>query len=280
MTPLRQRMLEDMQIRNLSPATQDIYIRHVARFAEYFCRCPSVMGPQEIRDFQIHLLKEHGMSPRVLIQMVSALRFLYGTTLRCTWDVETIPVPRGFKKLPLVLSREQVARFLGAVHNLKHRSVLMMLYGCGLRTGEALRLRVDDIDSSCMLVRVRHGKGGRERQVPLPATLLATLRQYWLQYRPQAWLFPGRNPDHPMAAGSVRKACCKVLRDLDGLHVTLHSLRHSYATHLLEDGVDLRTIQVLLGHSSLRTTAIYTHVSQKKLRDVVSPLESLPDVSA
>jgi len=277
MTPLRQRMLEDMQIRNLAPSTQDTYARQVARFALHFGSCPSKLGPAEIREYQLHLIKERQVAPAVLVQVVAALRFLYGTTLRKTWAVEAIPYPKTGKKLPTVLSREQVAQFLGTIKNLKHRALLMAIYGCGLRVAEATHLRVEDIDSQRMLVRVQFGKGNRQRQVPLPPKLLGALREYWKEARPQTWLFPGRFPDRPMITASVRDACRKVSREVPRVPpVTPHTLRHSYATHLLEAGVDLRTIQVMLGHRTVSTTAIYTHVSDRQLRQAPSPLESLP----
>ena len=280
MTALRQRMLEDMQIRNLAPLTQNAYVRQVARYARHFGKCPSLLGPEEIRDYQIHLVKERQVSTSLLVQVVAALRFLYGTTLHQSWAVEAIPYPKKPKKLPVVLSREQVALFLAAVSNLKHRALLMTIYGCGLRGNEATQLRVEDIDSQRMLLRV-NGKGDKQRQVPLSPKLLEVLREYWSQYRPNPWLFPGKFSDRPMITASVRSACTKVCREVPTIQrITPHCLRHSYATHLLEAGTDLRTIQILLGHSSIRTTTIYTHVSETKLREAPSPLDSLPDVSA
>lgn len=281
MTPLRRRMLEDMQIRNLAPSTQETYIRQVARFAKYSGACPSKLGPREIRAYQLHLVKERNAAPGVLIQVVAALRFLYGRTLRRSWTVEAIPYPKKSKRLPAVLSRDEVATFLGAVKNVKHRALLMTVYGCGLRVGEVVRLQVADVDSKRMLLHVRYGKGGRERWVPLASMLLDALRAYWEAHRPKRWLFPGRQPDQPMITASVRWACRAVLRDLPALpRITPHGLRHSYATHLLEDGIDLRTIQVMLGHSCVRTTAVYTHVSERRLHEAPSPLDSLPDTGA
>ncbi len=281
MTPLRQRMHEDMQIRNLAPLTQQAYIRQVARFAQHFGKCPSLLGPQEIRDYQIHLIKKRQVSTSLKVQVVAALRFLYGTTLRQPWAVEAIPYPKKPKKLPVVLSREEVALFLATVKNPKHKALFMTVYGCGLRIRETTHLRVADIDSQRMLVRVQHGKGDRERQVPLTPKLLEVLRRYWKQHRPNTWLFPGSSPDRPIATDSVRQAFQKVSDQVPTRqHITPHCLRHSYATHLLEAGTDLRTIQVILGHRSVSTTAIYTHVSESKLRGAPSPLDSLPDVSA
>lgn len=281
MTPLRQRMLEDMQIRNLAPSTQDAYVRQVARYALHFGKCPSLLGPEQIRDYQLYLIKERKASPSVLIQVVAALRFLYSTTLGKDWAVEAIPYPKRPKKLPATLSRDETAVFLSSITNLKHRALLMTIYGCGLRADEAVHLRIEDIDSPRGLLRVQHGKGSRQRQVPLSPKLLTVLREYWKEYRPRPWLFPGRSPEQPMQTASVRWACRKIS---DGLQmkqrITPHCLRHSYATHLLEAGTDLRTIQSMLGHSSVTTTSIYTHVSERRLREAPSPLDSLPDVSA
>ena len=280
MTPLRQRLLEDMQIRNLQPSTQETYVQQVARFARHFGKSPADLGPEEIRGYQIYLIQERQASPTVMTQVVAALRFLYSKTLRRAWTIEAIPYPKRPKKLPVILSLEQAALFLAAVMMLKHRAVLMTIYGCGLRVGEATHLRVADIDGQQKLLRV-HGKGAKQRQVPLSPKLLRVLRQYWIQYRPMPWLFPGRSPDRPMTTDSVRSICRKVAREVPTIHqrVTPHCLRHSYATHLLDAGVDLRTIQALLGHANITTTAIYTHVSVSKLRAVPSPLDLLPDVS-
>lgn len=280
MTPLRQRMFEDMQIRNLQPSTQETYVQQVARFARHFGKSPADLGPEEIRSYQIYLIQERQASPTVMIQAVAALRFLYGKTLHRPWAIEAIPYAKRPKQLPLFLSREQTALFLASVRNFKHRAVLMTIYGCGLRVGEATHLRVTDIDGQQKLLRV-NGKGAKQRQVPLSPKLLKVLRQYWIQERPMPWLFPGRFPERPMTAGSVRSTCQKVTREIPAIQrVTPHCLRHSYATHLLDAGTDLRTIQALLGHACIRTTAIYTHVSMSKLRKAPSPLDLLPDVSS
>lgn len=280
MTSLRQRMLEDMQIRHLAPTTQEIYLQRIAAFAKHFHKCPSQLGPEQIRDYQLYLLKEKQASPSVLIQVAAALRFLYGTTLSRAWAVESIPYPKKPKKLPAVLSRQQVALFLDSVHHLKHRGVLMTIYGSGLRCREATRLRVGDIDSQQMLIRVAHGKGDRERRVPLSAKLLEILRESWSLDRSKQWVFPGNSLDRPISTEAVQRVCRKVCQQVATLpRITPHILRHCYASHLFEAGTDLRTIQVMLGHSRLSTTTIYTHVSQRTMREAQSPLELLPDVS-
>lgn len=281
MSPLRRRMLDDMQIRNLQPSTQQAYIQQIVRFARHFGQSPAKLGPEEIRTYQIYLIREKQASPSVMIQAVAALRFLYGKTLRRAWAVEAMPYPKRPKELPSPLSREQTAVFLAAVRNLKLRTLLMTIYGCGLRISEATQLRVEDIDGQQKVVRVHRGKGAKQRWVPLSPKLHQALRRYWSYERPMPWLFPGRCPHRPITARSVRATCHTVVRDIPSIRrVTPHCLRHSYATHLLEAGADLRTIQVLLGHARLSSTAIYTHVSLRLLRKAPSPLDLLPDVSA
>lgn len=278
MTPLRKRMLGDMQIRNLAPATQQCYLRQVAHFAQYFNKSPDLLGPQEIRDYQLHLLQDRKASSSLHIQVVAALRFLYGTTLERSWTVEAIPYPKKARKLPIIPGREEVAQLLAAASNLKHRAMLTTLYACGLRIAELTHLRILDIDSRRMIIHVRQGKGRKDRIALLSQRLLGLLREYWTAYRPEDWLFPGRWSDRPITPTSVRKACTKICRDA-GLKKKLnpHSLRHAFATHLLEDGADVRTVQLLLGHRSLSTTSRYTHLSTQHLRAVRSPLDSLPD---
>jgi integrase/recombinase XerD len=278
-TPLRQRMTEDMQIRNLSSRTQDTYIRHVADFARHYNKSPEELAQEEIRAYQVHLLKRE-LSQSTQAQVVAALRFLYGKTLGRPWTVEAIPYPKMAKKLPPVLSLEEVFAILNSTRNMKHRTLLTTIYGCGLRISEATHLRVENIDSDRMVLEIRQGKGSKDRLVPLPPRLLEMLRTYWKEYRPADLLFPGSLPDKPIALKSVRTALRKACRDASiTKRVTPHCLRHSFATHLLEDGVGLRTIQVILGHSQVSTTAIYTHLSVKKLREATSPLESLPELS-
>lgn len=276
MTPLRQRMIEDMQIRNLAATTQKTYVHEVARFARHFGKSPELLGAEEIREYQIYQLRERGLSPASLVKIVAALRFLYGQTLKKPGTVEAIRSPKVAKKLPTVLSRQEVASCLAAANRLKHRALLMFFYGCGLRLSETIHLRVEDIDSQQMMVRVNHGKGDRQRVVPLPQSLLGVLRQYWQETRPTGWLFPGGIAGRPLTPKAVTDVCQRVRRNA-GLKKRFypHCLRHSFATHLLEDGADLRVIQTLLGHRQLSTTAIYTHVSTRRLREAQSPLDAL-----
>jgi site-specific recombinase XerD len=270
MTELRQRMIADLRIRNYSPRTIDCYIRCVAAFARHVGQSPADLGPEHVRAYQTHLIEHQRASWSGFVQAVCALRFLYGTTLERPGRIEDIPFPRQPKKLPVVLSREEVARFLAAIPNLKHRTVLMTMYAAGLRVLEALHLRVADVDSARQCLRVEQGKGQKDRYTVLPPTLLQQLRTYWHATRPTSpWLFPGRRPETPLDATAIQRQCRPAARRA-GLakRVTTHTMRHCFATHLLEAGTDLRTIQQLLGHRSLQTTAVYLHV--------VTPRDGLP----
>lgn len=272
MTPLRRRMIDDMRIRNFSPHTQQAYVRYIARFARHYGRSPADLGPKEIRDFQVHLVNNEQAKPHTLTQVVSALKFLYGVTLRRPWVIEKLARPKPEKRLPVVFSREQTLRILESPSNLKHRAILATIYSAGLRVSEVQHLRVSDIDSDRMVIRIVQGKGRKDRFVPLAVTLLELLRQYWLAVRPRTWLFPGADIDRPISSRSVQRIATKACQ-MAGVNGSAHSLRHSYATHLLEAGTSVRTIQLLLGHSSLSSTQIYTHVSKKHLLETKSPLD-------
>lgn len=267
MTPLRQRMMEDMQIRNFSPNTIGSYIFQVAQFAKHFKKSPDLLGPAEAREYQLFLLKERKNAYASLKQTVAALRFLYKVTLGREWGIERLPYPKREKRLPVVLSKEEVLRLFSSVRNLKHRTVLMTLYATGMRVSEVTHLRVDDIDSNRMVIRVRQAKGRKDRYIPLLPTLLTTLRTYWRRYRPKVSLFPSQRTRSSLTTGAVMKVCSAAQKKA-GLskEVTPHTFRHSFATHLLEAGTDLRTIQMILGHASLSTTAIYLHVAENGLR--------------
>jgi integrase/recombinase XerD len=280
MTQLRKRYIEDMRIRNLSPGTQYHYIKHMADFAKHFGESPERLGPEQIRAYQNHLI-QRGMSSSTLGIAVAAIKFFYCITLARRFDVEKIQYPRREKKLPVVLSRTEVARFFESVHNLKYRAILATAYGAGLRVSEITKLKISDIDSSRMAIRIRHGKGAKDRYVMLSPRLLELLRAYWKTGRPSEWLFPSEQSDEPITCESVRKVCRNVCRD-SGLNKTItpHTLRHSFATQLLEDGTDLRTIQILLGHRSLASTARYTHVAVGGVHKTASPLDSLPASAA
>ena len=250
MTALRRRMLEDMQVRHLSAGTQQVYLQHIARFARYCGRSPAVLGPEEIRAYQLHLTNEKQLTPATLVIVVSALRFLSRVTLHKTWSIEAvIPAPKKPQTLPVVLSPAEVVRLLDSVKNLKHRTILTTCYAAGLRISEAVRVTVSAIDSQRMVLRIVQGKGQRDRYVMLSPTLLVILRDWWRVGQPQHWLFPGKHPERPTSSRVVDRACREARRRSRlSKPVTPHSLRHAFAVHLLEAGTDVRTIQLLLGH--------------------------------
>jgi integrase/recombinase XerD len=274
-TPLRRRMIEDMQVRNLSPVTQRCYVHAVTKFARHFNRSPDRLGLAEIRAYQIHLTTT-GISWAGFNVAVCALRFFYGVTLGRTAIVERIPYARKRRQLPVILSADEVARFFAAVPSLKHRTALMTAYAAGLRVSEVVRLTIADIDSRRMLIRVERGKGGSDRYVMLSPQLLIVLRAYWREARPEHWLFPGQDESRPLDASVLQWACrnARTAAKL-GKPVTVHTLRHSFATHLLESGTDIRIIQVLLGHRDLSTTARYTQVAATTIGNTVSPFDRL-----
>jgi len=274
-SPLRRRMTEDMTVRNLSPATQRSYISAVSKFSRFFGRSPDQLSLEDVRTFQV-LLVAKGISWPGLNQIVCALRFFYGVTLRRDEIPERITYARQPRKLPEVLSAGEVVRFLEAVPSLRTRVALTTAYAAGLRASEAVSLKVANIDSGRMVIRVQQGKGGKDRYVMLSAQLLGILRTYWRLARPKDWLFPGRDPTNPIEV-NVLHAACRSACAASGLtkRVTVHTLRHSFATHLLESGTDIRIIQVLLGHSNLSSTARYTHVSSGLIRQTDSPLDRL-----
>ena len=276
MTALRQRMLEDMQIRNFSPNTQKQYIISVAAFAKHFGKSPDLLGPEEIRSYQLFLLHEKKLSPVSLNTTVCALRFLYNVTLRRDGDIEKIPYAKRPRRLPVVLGPQEVLQFLAAVRNERYRAVFMTMYAAGLRPAEATHLRLTDIDSERMVIRVEQGKGAKDRYVMLSEKLLGRLRRYWRRYKPSQWLFAGRQ-GNPLPVSTVQAACKKArLRSGIDKPITRHCFRHCFATHLLEAGTDIRTIQKLLGHKSLNSTMIYTHVAH--VEKTQSPLDILPDL--
>ena len=261
-TILRQRMIEDLRIRNYAPRTVDIYVRCVASFAKYFGKSPELLGTEEIREYQVYLREKKKASWAVFNQTVSALRFFYRTTLKRDEFIDQLAYPRQQSRLPVVLSLSELERFFRCVDNLKYRSVLKTLYGAGLRLTEGLHLKIPDIDSNRMLIRVEQGKGRKDRYVELSPTLLHELREYFRVYMPEIWLFPGRSQDHCLHGSAVQRACAPArLKARIEKPVTVHTMRHCYATHQLEAGTDLRTIQLALGHSSLSTTAMYLHVA-------------------
>lgn len=278
MTPLRQRMREDMQVRNLSPLTQRAYLEHVARFARHFGQSPARLGPEEIRAYQVYLTNDRHLAPASIVITVAALRFLYTVTLQKPWSVQAvIPTPKMPKTLPVVLSPAEVVRLLDSVTIPKQRVILTTCYAAGLRVSEVVHLTIPAIDSQRMVLRIEQGKGQKDRYVMLSPKLLEILRDWWRVNRPQHWLFPGDRPGRPITTHAVDRACQHAHRR-SGLAkpVTPHSLRHAFAVHLLEAGTDVRTIQLLLGHRSLATTARYLAIATTQVCATASPLDLLP----
>ncbi len=278
MTSLRQRMLEDMQIRNLAVNTQESYVQQVSLFARYFNQSPEQLGPEQIRAYQVYLTNERKLATGSILIAISALRFLYRVTLKKDWTFEDIiPAPKKPQTLPVVLSPEEVIQFLACVASRKHRAILTTCYGAGLRVSESIALTPPAIDSKRMVLRVEQGKGQKDRYVMLSPKLLEILRDWWRAERPQHWLFPGDMPGEHISRAAVEKECqkahciCKISKP-----ITPHSMRHAFAVHLLEQGTDVRTIQLLLGHRSLATTAKYLRIATSKVCSTSSPLDLLP----
>jgi len=277
LTPLTKRMAEDMQVRNLSPRTIDSYTYHIDKFTQHFDRPAEELGPEEIRQYQLYLINDRKVGWSSFNQAVCGLRFLYRFTISREWHVKMIPFGKRPKKLPVVLGQEQATRLIECAANLKHRTVLLTLYAAGLRLSEALHLQVPDIDSERMQLRVTHGKGAKQRLVPLSPRLLESLREYWKQARPPTFLFTGKTSDVPLSSTTIQKACKSAAQEA-GIRqrVSPHTLRHSFATGLLEAGVDLLTIGQLLGHKSFSTTLVYLHVRRPHLDSTPSPIDWLP----
>jgi integrase/recombinase XerD len=273
-------MLEELQRRNYSAITTRNYLRVVTDFAKHFGKSPDKLGLNELRTYQAYLLRERRLTPGTVISQVGALRFFFVKTLKRHQFRDFLPYPQDGRRLPTVLSREEVSRLINAAGTLFRRTLLMTLYGSGMRRSELAHLKVGDIDSQRMIIRVVAGKRSKDRDLPLSPALLETLREYWRWRKPKLYMFPARTLrrqlDQPISDKTVWIACSDAARRA-GIkkHVTPHTLRHSWATHLLEAGTDLRTIQVLLGHGDLETTAQYLHLSQRHLQSVVNPLDGL-----
>lgn len=275
MSPLRQRMIEDMTIRKLAPKTQESYVRTVRNFAAFVGRSPDTANLEDVRRFQLHLA-ENGAQAPILNHTVSALRFFFRVTLGRHDIVAHTTFIREPRKLPVVLTPQEVARLLNAAPGLKYKAALSVAYGAGLRAAEVVCLKVSDIDSKRMVIRVEQGKGHKDRNAMLSASLLELLRTWWRAARPEGWLFPGQNPVNPMTTRQLNRAC-HAAAEAAGIerNVSPHILRHSFATHLLEQNVDVRVIQVLLGHAKLDSTALYTRVATRTIQQVTSPLEHI-----
>ena len=275
MSPLRRRMIEDMTIRKFAPKTQHDYVQRVKNFTAFLGRSPDTASFEDVRRYQLHLAAS-GVGVPTLNQTVATLRFFFRVTLKRHDIVEHTTFIREPRKLPVVLSPEEVARLLNAAPGLRYKAALSVAYGAGLRAAEVVSLKVSDIDSRRMIIRVEQGKGRKDRNVMLSASLLALLRAWWRAARPQGWLFPGRDRVQPMTTRQLNRAChaAAQMAEIDK-RVSLHTLRHSFATHLLEQNVDVRVIQVLLGHAKLDTTALYTRVATKTIQHVMSPLDHI-----
>ena len=275
MSPLRRRMIEDMTIRKFAPKTQHDYVQRIKNFTAFLGRSPDTASFEDVRRYQLHLVARSVGVP-TLNQTVATLRFFFRVTLKRHAIVEHTTFIHEPRKLPMVLSPEEVARLLNAAPGLRYKAALSVAYGAGLRAAEVVSLKVCDIDSKRMIIRVEQGKGRKDRNVMLSASLLELLRGWWRAARPQGWLFPGRDRVQPMTTRQLNRAChaAAQMAEIDK-RVSLHTLRHSFATHLLEQNVDVRVIQVLLGHAKLDTTALYTRVATKTIQHVMSPLDHI-----
>jgi len=279
-THLRKMMLEELQRRHYSEATTHYYIRHVERFARHFHCSPDRLGPQHIREYQAHLFTQQKLSPGAVTNHLCALRFFYIQTLKKPWSIADTPYPKKAHRLPAILSQEEVAQLIDAAPTPYYRTILMTLYATGIRNAELTRLKISDIDSQRMVIHIQGGKGRQDRDVMLSPKLLQELRAHWRRLRKKStWLFPGNrwhSGDRPMDTKTPRHACQQAARRA-GIKkkVYPHVLRHCFATHLLEAGADLHTIQILLGHHDLKETAIYLHLSQRHLHATASPLDAL-----
>jgi integrase/recombinase XerD len=279
MTPLRQRYIEELQLKNFSAGTIKVYVHAVDKFARHFGRSPEALNGEHVREYLVHLI-QRGIARSTCVVVRNAVRHLYTDTLGRPDCLARVPRPKRERRLPVVLSRQEVQRLFAAVTNLKQKALFMVAYDAGLRLSELRHLRVDDIDSQRMVLRIRQGKGKKDRYARLTPGLLKLLRQYWCEYRPQSWLFPGASMDkcYDIATPGrlLKKACCRA-----GItkRVTMHTLRHSFATHLLEAGTNLRVIQQMLGHEKIQTTCLYTHISLEEQREAPSTMELLQDDS-
>ena len=278
MGKLREQMKMDLKLKGYSPKTQAAYLGYMKNFVRYFGRSPAKMGEEEIREYLYHLVTEKDLGDSSINSAYSALKFFYKTTLGRDWNVAKIPRRKTEKRLPVVLDGSEIKQLFAVSTNLKHRALLMTTYSAGLRVSETAHLKVSDVDSKRMQLLVAQGKGKKDRYALLSPVTLNLLRDYWRQYRPFSWLFPGRLPERPISTRSIQKVFEKAKRKA-GIKkpATVHTLRHSFATHLLEAGTDIYHIQKLLGHTSPKTTAIYIHLRRQDLLNIVSPLDSLLD---
>jgi len=274
MGKLRDQMLLDLQLSGAKPSTQRTYLREAENLAKYFHKSPEQLGENELKAYMLYLMKERHLSEGTFRFYVAALKFLYRRTLKREWAVEKIRSPRAKRKLPVVLDLSEVESLFSVTKNLKHKAILMMTYGSGLRVSETASLKLTDIDSKRMMVRITQGKGGKDRYSILSQTALEQLRYYWHKYRPREWLFEGAKKDEPITTHSIQ-LMFYAARKRAGITkpASVHTLRHSFATHLIEAGTSLHHVQMLLGHRSPTTTTVYLHVSRLNLAQVISPLD-------
>jgi integrase/recombinase XerD len=280
MIHLHKMLLDELQRRNCAQSTAEAYIRALKEFADYSNRPPDQLGPKEISQFQLHLLRDRKLSPQTVKQQIAALRFFFNRTLKRRYPPSEFCYPKAPRRLPIILSPEEIRRMIDAATSLLHRTLLMTLYSTGMRRAEIARLKVSDIDSRRMVIHIKQGKGSKDRDVPLSPKLLETLREYWRWKKPRNYLFPGEakqgsNGEH-LTPKAIYHACKGAARRA-GIQKTVgpHTLRHSFATHLLEAGADLRTIQLLLGHTEIKHTTVYLHLSQRHLHACPNPLDEL-----
>jgi len=278
MGKLREQMKMDLKLKGYSPKTQAAYLGYMKKFVRYFGRSPAKMGEEEIREYLYHLVTERDLGDSSINSAYSALKFFYKTTLCRDWNVAKIPRRKTEKRLPVVLDGSEIKQLFAVTTNLKHRALLMTTYSAGLRVSETAHLKVCDVDSKRMQLRIAQGKGKKDRYALLSPVTLNLLRDYWRQYRPFSWLFPGRLPESPISTRSIQKVFKDAKRKA-GIKkpATVHTLRHSFATHLLEAGTDIYRVQKLMGHTSPKTTTIYIHLRRQDLLKVISPLDSLMD---
>jgi integrase/recombinase XerD len=279
-TQLRRMMLEELQRRNYSQTTVNTYLKVVADFARYFHRPPDELGKEQIRAYQVHLFQERKLGVRTVGLHTAALRFFFCKTLKRMYPVEEVPYPRAPRRLPIILTREEAIRLIDSASNLFHRAMLITMYSTGMRRAELCRLKVEDIDSTRMLIHIRQGKGGKDRDVPLSPKVLETLREYWRWMKPKTYMFPGTingsRADKPITPKVLWEACREAARRAGITKaVRPHLLRHSFATHLVEGGADLPTVQALLGHTDLKPTSIYLHLSERHIKAAGTPLDNM-----
>lgn len=276
MTPLRKRLIEEMELRNYAPKTIHLYVDQVSKLALYYNRSPDQLSREEIRSYLVHLIEERKLAVGSYRQALAAFRYFYRWVIKRGDLVDDILSPRSERHLPVVLSVNEVQRLFAVIPSFKHRMILMTAYSAGLRISEVINLKLTDIDSERMVIRIVQSKRNKDRYAVLSPVLLSMLRNYWWAARPKSYLFPGRSLERPMSVSTVQRAC-KAAGQAAGIEkqVTPHTLRHSFATHLLESGTDVRVLQALLGHSNIRTTAIYTHVSNKLISNTISPLDRI-----